>query len=460
LIRNIVVEVNLLTNAVQAFMTLATELLVLAGVCVLLLYFEPSATLTVIGVLGTAASVFYVIVRKKLSQWGKERQYYDGKRIQLVQEGLGSIKEIMLLGREGEFLKQYRDYSIINSRLLANQNFLQNIPRLWLEALAVGGLAAVVLMLIGQGRVAAEFLPTIGLFGAAAFRLMPSINRCLNSIQSTRFATSSINTLCHELIDERVALQSEHSAPSQFQFAQQIQLNDVCFIYPGAEHPVLQNINLTIAHGSSIGFIGESGAGKSSLVDIILGLIIPAQGVVLVDGIDIRKALRGWQNQIGYVPQNIYLTDDTLRRNIALGLADEDIDDAAVWRALRAAQLSEFVKHLPKGLEALVGERGVRLSGGQRQRIGIARALYHDPQVLVLDEATSSLDTETESGVMDAVRAMHGEKTILIISHRLSTVEHCDRLLKLAAGRVYEEAVSIKSNQGIDDSVSPESSIS
>lgn len=440
LIRNIVVEVNLFTNALQAFMVLSTELLVLAGVSVLLLYVEPLATLMVMGTLGSAAVLFYLLVRKRLSHWGKQRQHYDGKRIQLVQEGLGSVKEIRLLGREGDFLEQYRHCNMINARVLEHQHFLQQVPRLWLEVLAVTGLVAVVLMLIAQGRSATDFLPTIGLFGAAAFRLMPSINRCLTSIQSTRFAFSAVNTLHQELVEgateSKAELAGKGAAEEVGRFSDRIELSGVNFRYPGSESEALRDISLSIPRGTSIGFIGESGAGKSTLVDIILGLLTPSSGAVLVDGVDIRNALRGWQNQIGYVSQTIYLTDDTLRRNVAFGLADADIDEAAVWRALRAAQLEEFVRQLPEGLDTEVGERGVRLSGGQRQRIGIARALYHEPSVLVLDEATSALDTDTESGVMEAVRAMHGEKTILIITHRLSTVEHCDKVVHVERGNI------------------------
>lgn len=441
LIRNIVVEVNLFTNALQAFMMLSTELLVLAGVTALLLYVEPGATLLVMGTLGTAAVVFYLLVRNRLGHWGKERQHFDGKRIQLVQEGLGSVKEIKLLGRESNFLEQYRRCNTINARVLQHQHFLQQIPRLWLEVLAVSGLVAVVLMLIAQGRAATDFLPTIGLFGAAAFRLMPSINRCLTSLQSTRFANSAINTLHQELV---VGLEKgggnidvpQGSAGTGARFTDRIELSDVYFEYPESEGPTLRDINLSIPRGASIGFIGESGAGKSTLVDVILGLLTPNSGSVMVDGVDIRNAMKDWQNQIGYVSQTIYLTDDTLRRNVAFGLVDADIDEAAVWRALRAAQLEDFVRQLPEGLDTVVGERGVRLSGGQRQRIGIARALYHDPSVLVLDEATSALDTDTESGVMEAIRAMHGEKTILIVTHRLSAVEYCDQVVRIERGNL------------------------
>jgi len=440
LIRNIVVEVNLFTNALQAFMVLSTELLVIVGVGVLLVFVEPLATLIVMGTLGFSALLFYLLFRNRLSHWGKERQYYDGKRIQLVQEALGSVKEIRLLGRESDFSDQYSHCNKINARVLQHQHFLQQLPRLWLEVLAITGLVVVVLTLIAQGRSPADFLPTIGLFGAAAFRLMPSINRCLTSIQSTRFALSAVNTLYQELVEvaaERNAqLTEKRKVHVVEKFNDRIDLSAVSFQYPGSEDLVLFNIRLSIPRGAMIGFIGESGAGKSTLVDIILGLLTPSSGAVLVDGEDIRKNLRAWQNQIGYVSQTIYLTDDTLRRNVAFGLADDDIDENAVWNALRAAQLENFVRQLPEGLNTKVGERGVRLSGGQRQRIGIARALYHDPSILVLDEATSALDTDTESGVMEAVQAMHGEKTVLIITHRLSTIQHCDQVIRVDNGTI------------------------
>ena len=218
-----------------------------------------------------------------------------------------------------------------------------------------------------------------------------------------------------------------------------IVLEAVSFRYPSVEARALTCVSTVIPRGSTVGFIGQSGAGKSTLVDILLGLLTPESGTVRVDGIDIQANLRGWQDQIGYVPQSVFLTDDTLRRNVAFGLPSEQIDDAAVWRALRAAQLETFVNELPQGLDNVVGERGIRLSGGQRQRIGIARALYHDPAVLVLDEATSSLDVATEEVVMEAVRALHGAKTIIIVSHRLSTVEQCDQVYRLEQGRVVEE---------------------
>jgi ABC-type multidrug transport system fused ATPase/permease subunit len=314
---------------------------------------------------------------------------------------------------------------------------LQQLPRLWLELLAIAGLAILVISMLAQGRALEALLPTLGLFAAAAFRLMPSVNRVLTSVSSLRYALPVIHTVHAEL--ELTAPEATKARVAIMAFREELKVQNIAYAYPGAHDAALKEISLFVRCGESVGIIGGSGAGKSTLVDILLGLLTPDSGEVRVDGQDIQHALRGWQDQIGYVPQSIFLTDDTLIRNVAFGLPSRQIDTAAVWRAIRAAQLEEFVQTLPQGLDTMVGERGVRLSGGQRQRIGIARALYHDPAMLVLDEATSSLDTATERGVMQAVRALHGAKTTLIVAHRLSTVQHCDRLYRLEHGRVVQE---------------------
>ena len=279
-------------------------------------------------------------------------------------------------------------------------------------------------------------MPTLGLL-PPHLSTHALVNRVLGAVQALRYGLPVINTLHEELqldAPEPAAKTPTAPPPSSLKFALPYH-----YTYPSAPTLALNQLALSIRKGESVGFIGPSGSGKSTLVDVILGLLAPDAGQVAVDGQDIQTNLRGWQDQIGYVPQSIYLTDDTLRRNVAFGLPDEQIDDVAVQRAIRAAQLEEFVTSLPDGSETIVGERGIRLSGGQRQRIGIARALYHDPAVLVLDEATSALDTATERGVMQAVRALHGTKTIVIVAHRLSTVEHCDRLYQLQEGRVADE---------------------
>jgi ATP-binding cassette, subfamily B, bacterial PglK len=438
LIRNTTGEINQFTgNALIPGMLLLTELLVAIGIGTLLLAVEPVGALLVVATLGLAAWGFQRLTRGHILRWGQARQYHEGLRIQHLQQGLGGAKDVKLLGREVEFFDQYNRHNLGSARAARRQNTIKQLPRLWLELLAVTGLSVLVLVMIGQGKPLTALLPTLGLFAAAAFRLLPSVNRILSAVQSLRYGLPVIETLHREIrLLEGAALPARKGL---LPFSATLALEDVCFQYANARGFALNHVTLNIRRGDSVGFIGGSGAGKSTLVDVILGLLVPASGRVLVDGVDIQSNLRGWQDQIGYVPQSIFLTDDSLRRNVAFGLADAQIDDEAVRRAIRAAQVEEFIDGLPNGLNTMVGEQGVRLSGGQRQRIGIARALYHDPPVLVLDEATSSLDTETERGVMDAVNALQGGKTILIVAHRLSTVANCDHLYRLTEGRLADQ---------------------
>jgi ABC-type multidrug transport system fused ATPase/permease subunit len=437
LIRNTINSVNGITNVIQQGLILISEGFVLVGFSVLLLWVEPVGALVVVSTLGAAAWLFQRVTRRRIARWGKASQHHEGLRIQHLQQGLGGAKDVKLLGREGDFLAQYRIHNSSSATVNEHRSTLQAFPRLWLELLAVTGLAALVLIMIEQGKPMEALLPTLGVFTAAAFRLMPSMNRVMAAMQSMRFSVPVIDTVNAEirLVDTPDVVASGIVRP----LAGTLSLDHIVFKYPTAQAPSLVGITLSVPKGSSAGFIGGSGAGKSTLIDVILGLLTPDSGAVRVDGIDIKENLRGWQDQIGYVPQSIFLTDDSLRRNIAFGIANEKIDEAAVLQALQSAQLDQFVSELAEGLDTVVGERGIRLSGGQRQRIGIARALYHDPAVLVLDEATSSLDTETESGVMEAVRALQGKKTILIVAHRLSTVAHCDYLYRLEQGVVVEE---------------------
>jgi ATP-binding cassette, subfamily B, bacterial PglK len=439
LIRNMTVEVSaVISSALIPGMLLFAESMVLIGVFVLLLCVEPLGALVVIGVLGLAAALFHRLTRRRISRWGLARQHHEGLRIQHLQQGLGGVKDVKLLGREAEFLEQFRVHNTQSAQVAQRQSALQQLPRLWLELLAVVGIATLVILMLAQGRALGAVLPTLGLFAASAFRLMPSANRIISGVQALRYGLPAIEVLLAEL-QPAAAAPPRAGDRNATAFRETLQLDKVAFKYPGAAAPALNDLSLTIQRGETVGFIGTSGAGKSTLVDVLLGLLAPDAGQVRVDGADIQQNLRNWQDQIGYVPQSIFLTDDTLRRNVAFGLPDARIDEEAVWHALRAAQLEDFARALPAGLETMMGERGVRLSGGQRQRIGIARALYHDPAVLVLDEATSSLDTATERGVMQSVMALRGDKTLLIVAHRLSTVERCDRLYRMEAGGIVEE---------------------
>lgn len=439
LIRNIVVEVDVFTGSVvRPMMQLLTESLTMVGLVTLVLIVEPLGAIIVASVAVLAWLAFHLFSRSHVVRWGEARQRHAGLRLQHIQQGLGGVKDVKLLGREADFVEQFRTNTQRYVRVGAQQNTVLELPRLWLELLAVVGLAAVVVTMVAQQRSITAILPTLGLFAAAAFRLMPGLNRIIAGSQALRYGRPVLRTLRDELRDENVR-QLDHVAGARIDFTREIRLDHVSFSYADQSEEVLRDISIGVSSGDMVGIIGESGAGKSTLVDIILGLLTPAAGSVLIDGVDIRTGIRSWQNQIGYVPQTIFLTDDTVRRNVAFGLHAAEINDVAVWRALEAAQLAEFIRSQPLGLDAMVGERGVRLSGGQRQRIGIARALYHDPAVLVLDEATSSLDPATEQEVMRAVRALHHRKTILIVSHRFSTVEDCDRLFRLEGGRVAAE---------------------
>ncbi len=438
LIRNSINEVSNFNAVLTQALSLITESLVLLGISSLLLLVEPLGALIVILVFGGTSWGFHFSTRARILRWGKARQYHEGLRIQHLQQGLGSVKDVKLLGRESDFLAQYSLHNTRSARAAQYHATLKKLPRLWLELLVVVGIAALILGLLAQGRNITSIVPTLGLFSAAAFRLMPSANRVLGAVQSLRYGLPVINIL-HEELKLAAPAPRVHATNSAPTFQNEIRLTDIGYTYHNAPTPALNKVSLLIQKGESVGLIGPSGSGKSTLVDVILGLLTPDAGQVAVDGQDIQQILRAWQDQIGYVPQSIYLTDDTLRRNVAFGLTNEQIDDIAVQHAIQAAQLEEFVASQPDGLESVVGERGIRLSGGQRQRVGIARALYHDPDVLVLDEATSALDTATESDVMQAVMAMQGSKTILVVAHRLSTVEHCDRLYRLEQGRIVED---------------------
>jgi ATP-binding cassette, subfamily B, bacterial PglK len=439
LVRNAQYETQqLVQGGLRPCMTLISEFLLILGVAIVLLLVEPVGALLVVTVLGIATLVFHHFTRRRITRWGETRRHSDGLRIKHMQQALSSVKDIKLMGREREFLARYENHNRRAAVAAEKQATLAHLPKLWLELLAVTGLALLVATMVFQGRDIVSILPILGVFGAAAFRMLPSVNKLLNAAQSMRFSSTVIDSLYAELQLPAPEGAAHGQAPVA-EFENEIRVSNVSFTYAGANRPALSDLSFRVAKGESVGLVGPSGSGKSTVIDVILGLLTPQAGIVSVDSEDIQADLRRWQDQIGYVPQAIYLADESLLRNVAFGIAPEQIDATAVSRALKAAQLEEFVAGLPNGLETVVGERGVRLSGGQRQRIGIARALYHDPAVLVLDEATSALDSATEHGVMGAVEALHGSKTILIVAHRLSTVENCDRILRLHEGRLVEE---------------------
>ncbi|MCI0559345.1 MAG: ABC transporter ATP-binding protein/permease [Nitrososphaera sp.] len=434
--------INLLSNETNQFTTSAlqpafiflTEALVLIGICALLVVVESMGALVIIGTLGIATWAVQRLIRRHVLRWGQDRQYHEGLRVQHLQQGLGAAKDIKVLGRESDFLEEYRKHNFSTARVVQLQNTFSQLPRFWMELLAMAGVTILVLVMVARGSPAAVVVPTLGLFAVAAFRLIPSINRVASALQSMTYASAVIDSLYREseLVEENRPRQANRF-PS---FNDEIVLEDISYRYVGANVDALREINLRIPKGCSIGFMGGSGAGKSTLVDVILGLLTPLQGRVKVDGVDIQTNLRGWQDLIGYVPQTIFLTDDTIRRNVAFGIQDEQIDDTQIHRAIKLAKLEDFVSTLSQGINTTVGERGLKLSGGQRQRIGIARALYHDPPVLILDEAANALDEAMAKAVMDSLKSLVGNKTLLIVAHHSSLIELCDFYCKLENGKV------------------------
>jgi len=439
LLSNIQNEIFQFNVVSQAAINLFLELSVMFGMACTLILVEPIGAISVSLFLFLFVLIFHSLTKNKLEKLGNGRQIHSEYVNKHLLQGFGGVKEIKLMGREKYFSNAFSEHNRKYNNIIVKANTLALAPRLYLEFLAVCGLTGLLLLMVIQGKSIDHILPTLGIFLAAAFRMIPSVNKIVVSTQQIRYAKPVISILYNEfkLIENTPDI--KHNNIDKFQFKSNIYLEDINLKYTGSLKNALDGVSITINKFQTIGFIGTSGSGKSTLVDVILGVIYPNKGKVYVDGVDISTNFAGWQSHIGYVPQTIYLTDDSLRKNIAFGIPDEQIDNVAVLRAVKAAQLQEFVSTLPGKLETFVGERGVRLSGGQRQRIGIARALYHDPEVLVLDEATSALDSDTEKGFMEAIDALQGNKTIIIVAHRLTTVERCNYIYKLDEGRIVQE---------------------
>ena len=436
LIRNSQNSASVMSGTIDPILSIAADALVTTGMMMLLLVIEPKGTIITILVFALSSLALRRFSSRRIRLWGEAQNFHKGKIIQHLQQGFGGVKDVKILGRENYFVTQYSDHLDGNANVLRRFSLAQAVPRFGLEILMMIGLASLVSTMVLSGQELTGILPVLGLFGAAAFRLLPAVNRSILSAQTINLNRPLVDGVAADL-GLSISTASMNNLHSHL--ASSISVQDLSFSYEMTSTQALTEVSINISRGEAVGLVGPSGSGKSTLVDILLGLLEPTSGRVLIDGSDIHDNLRGWQDQIGYVPQSIFLTDDTLRRNVAFGLPKDQIDDNAVKSAIRSAQLEDFVASLPNGLDTIVGERGVRLSGGQRQRIGIARALYNNPDVLVLDEATSSLDTETEHGVMQAVQALQGEKTVIIVAHRLSTVEYCDRLYRLENARIVDE---------------------
>jgi ATP-binding cassette, subfamily B, bacterial PglK len=438
LIRTVNYDVQVAFSQVLVpFATLLVESSVCVCIVALLLVMAPITTLTAMLFLGGGAFLFLRASHRQMEHYA-QATYTTGQAMeQATDQALGGIKETKILGRERFWTEMFSRQALLNLRAAYRASVFANLPRLAIETLAVAGMVLVGVVSVWQRGDVRRVLPLLGLFAVAAVRLMPSVNRMLLSLATIRSGLPAFEVVSSEGRDA-AALRSPEARPSvePLPFRAEIVLRSVTFAYSGAPAPTLADLSLTIKRGQSVAIVGPSGAGKTTLVDVLLGLLPPSHGEILIDGLSIQPTIEAWQRNIGYVPQTVFLADDTIRRNVAFGLPDSEISDELVSAALRAARLSEFVASQPEGLDAQVGENGVRLSGGQRQRIGIARALYLNPPVLVLDEATSSLDGPTENEIRETVLALAGHKTILVVAHRLASVRQCDVVYFLVAGRV------------------------
>ncbi|HET7341350.1 MAG TPA: ABC transporter ATP-binding protein [Methylomirabilota bacterium] len=411
----------------------ACESLVVAGIVVILALTAPGVTLVAIVVVGGLLLLPLTLSRHATTRWGEAVQQLDTEILQTLQQSLGGVKEVKVLGCESFFLSQFDERLAAAARLRARYATVASTLRMGVETMFVCGLLLVSLILTLRGGSAA--LPLLGLFAYAGFRVIPAANRVMLYVAQLRYSRPWIQALRADLTTlPAAAARPPDGEPIRFTRA--VSLERVSYTYEGEREPVLVDVDLSIARGESVALVGPSGAGKSTLVDLLLGLLAPTGGRITVDGRDIATALASWQRHIGYVPQEPFVLDDTVRRNVAFGVPDAAIDDRRVQAALRLAQLADVVAALPRGLDTALGERGARLSGGQRQRVAIARALYHEPEVLVFDEATSALDTPTERELIAALEALRGVKTLVVIAHRLSTVRRCDRLAVLRDGRL------------------------
>ncbi|MEM8677647.1 MAG: ABC transporter ATP-binding protein [Cyanobacteria bacterium P01_G01_bin.67] len=398
-----------------------------------------------IGVVLLVALAVLNPLKERLARWGKAGFDASAEMIRILNHGLGGLKETRIIGCEPYFEAQMAQAANKYSKNMGLADSYANLPRYIVEAVIISFLITFAFLFVTFNQENTQNLTSIfGIFAIASIRLLPATGNTISCISVIRYNIHSLDSLYAELKDAEkyeaqnndISLAAKSNNQQKLDFQQQISVESLVYRYPNAETNALNDISLAIEKGHSIGLIGKSGSGKTTLVDVLMGLLTPQGGDILVDGVSVYSQLRAWQNLIGYVPQSIFLIDDTLERNVAFGVPDNQIDRQRVEKAIAAAQLTEVVARLPMGLNTSVGERGVLLSGGQRQRVGIARALYHEKEILVFDEATAALDNETENLITEATKALSGSKTIIIIAHRLSTIEHCDRIYRLEQGSV------------------------
>lgn len=432
IIKDVHVEIIYFVSFCRSLITFLVEIALVISILATILYLEPRGALAIGTIFGVLSLIFLRLSKKKLKVWGDTREVLDRKILKTLTDSLSGIKEVKLFHKETYFLDALKKNNSKKVKILANYQTLSQIPRFYLELITIIGMVGLILVLFYNGVKTTQIVTLLGVFVAAAFRMIPSINRILSALQNIKYYGATVNKIYDQIIGFDFSKSNKNR--KQFAFDKEIKLEDIQFSYK--EKIILNSTNLEIKKGTTIGIVGASGSGKSTLVDLINGLLKPTKGTITVDGIQIDEFIKSWQQTIGYVGQEIFLIDDTIKANIAFGMSDQEINMDSVYKALEAAQLSSFIDELELGIETKVGERGIQLSGGQKQRIGIARALYHNPSVLIFDEATASLDNETEKHVMNSIYNLKQDKTIIIIAHRISTLQDCDQVYEIKNGKI------------------------
>ena len=442
--RSITSDVNNMYGLILSLLQRVSEGIVFVCLIAVSLVSDVMMSITVALLLVVVLAIIKWVLKPIMRKAGEENQDYYSGLYKWIDQSVMGIKEIKIANKENYFINEYAKCGEGYVNAVQRYNLYNATPRLLIETVALAGMIFYMMIQLLSGVQVTAILPQLTLLALVAMRLIPCANRINNHLTSISyfepFFMGVSDNLQEEIRDESIdynaASYQKKVEVQKLEIRHNIQLKDIVYKYPNTETLIFDRANMEIPIGKSVGIVGTSGAGKTTIVDILLGLLQIQSGEILADGVEVKEHYQSFLKDIGYIPQTIFMIDSTIRKNVAFGVADEDIDDAKVWRALQEAQLDEFVRGLPDGLDTSIGERGIRISGGQRQRIGIARALFEDPEVLVLDEATSALDNETEAAIMESINMLHGKKTLIIIAHRLQTIEKCDMVYRVEKGQV------------------------
>lgn len=423
-------------NILMAMISLVSESVVFVLLCIVMIITDWKLLLFLLVVFGILSFLMLKVLKPRLSRLGTKNQAIQSRIAKWRIQAIYGIKDVKVLHREAFFADNYESSGKIGAGYAKKHAVLNNMPRLLIETVFMASILGYIIVYISLGNDALSLVPMLGAFAVAAMRMMPSINRINTYMTDISYFRPCLDYVYENMNINEISRRNNQTlkpadTSKKMQLRDKIELKDIVYAYPNTDKLIFDRANMVIPSGKSVGIMGPSGAGKSTIVDILLGLLKVREGSITCDGVSIFDNYPAWLAQIGYIPQSIYLVDEPVRNNIAFGIADDEIDDDKIWQALEEAQLKDFIKGLPEGLDTAIGDRGVRLSGGQRQRLGIARALYHNPEILVFDEATSALDNETEAAVMEAINSFHGRKTMIIIAHRLNTIEKCDIIYKV-----------------------------